>query len=263
MYLESELGVKLFDRIGRKVALSEAGRRYAEHIKEVLAKLDAANRELTKLAGETRKILRVGVVDFAGLQEEIFDALNTLRKGLCLGTIMLQPMSSVLQIKAIESGDLDAGFIYNWPESSPCLDHVTILNDEWRIALPREHRLAERKSIRLSDLETENLVCVSPEIAPAMHSHLMRAFREHDFTPHFVQQAPNGGSFLALVGAGVGIGFLMGVRKPIERVVIRRLSDFTSRVPFDFVWNRELNHTGLAGAVRAMREAFGKCQSLQ
>jgi len=57
--LEAHLGVRLFQRSTRRVALTEDGRRYLDSAREVLAVADAADRALTQEAGEAAGQLMV------------------------------------------------------------------------------------------------------------------------------------------------------------------------------------------------------------
>jgi DNA-binding transcriptional LysR family regulator len=57
--LEKRLGVRLFNRNTRRVALTEAGILYLSHCQEVLAKLDEADAIVSRLSAEPRGLLRV------------------------------------------------------------------------------------------------------------------------------------------------------------------------------------------------------------
>lgn len=57
--LEKRLGVRLFNRNTRQVALTEAGILYLSHCQEVLAKLDEADAVVSRLSAEPRGLLRV------------------------------------------------------------------------------------------------------------------------------------------------------------------------------------------------------------
>src|ERR671935_2702224 len=59
--LEAELGVPLFDRFGRRIALTPAGRVLAEHTPEILGLVQAAEVATREAGGEASRTLRLGV----------------------------------------------------------------------------------------------------------------------------------------------------------------------------------------------------------
>src|SRR5919198_4709072 len=59
--LEAELGVPLFDRLGRRVALTPAGRALAQHVPQVLNLVHEAEVAAREAGGEASRTLRLGV----------------------------------------------------------------------------------------------------------------------------------------------------------------------------------------------------------
>jgi DNA-binding transcriptional LysR family regulator len=58
--LEARLGVRLFDRTTRKVALTEAGARYLDHARAILGRLDEADRSVSRLESSMVGRLSIG-----------------------------------------------------------------------------------------------------------------------------------------------------------------------------------------------------------
>src|SRR5688572_1567273 len=61
--LESELGVSVFERTTRRVALTTAGERLLEHGREIISRVDAIPRELGESRGEVGGDLRVAAME--------------------------------------------------------------------------------------------------------------------------------------------------------------------------------------------------------
>src|SRR6185503_9307829 len=58
--LEQELGVKLFEQLGKKVALTEAGLLLVPHARRVIAAIEGAQHAIDELQGLERGTLRIG-----------------------------------------------------------------------------------------------------------------------------------------------------------------------------------------------------------
>jgi DNA-binding transcriptional LysR family regulator len=65
--LEEQLGASLFDRIGRKISLTEAGEALLPHARSVQLELQAAERSVRDLSGEMAGLLRLATSHHIGL----------------------------------------------------------------------------------------------------------------------------------------------------------------------------------------------------
>src|SRR4030081_232800 len=59
--LETELGVPLFDRLGRRTSLTAAGVSLAQHVPQILGMVRAAEAAARQAGGEASRTLRLGV----------------------------------------------------------------------------------------------------------------------------------------------------------------------------------------------------------
>src|SRR5204863_7226022 len=58
--LEAELGVPLFDRLGRRITLTPAGSSLAAHVPQILGLVHAAETAAREAGGEASRVLRLG-----------------------------------------------------------------------------------------------------------------------------------------------------------------------------------------------------------
>jgi len=113
--LEDELGTKLFDRLGRKVALTQAGELFREHAGRVLRELEQAVQVVQELQGAQRGRLVVGTV--ATVNSYLIPPLVSRFKQRFPGIH--------LQVHAQPSTEIVAGLLANRLDVGICLLPVT------------------------------------------------------------------------------------------------------------------------------------------
>jgi DNA-binding transcriptional LysR family regulator len=177
--LEAELGTALFDRLPRRgVRLTDAGRSLLPHAEGVLERLGTARRELAELGRLEAGELRVGAFPTANA-ELMPRALAAFRARHPRISPRLIEGTSPRQLSRLEAGDLHLAVV-SADARLPLrvdrfeLDHL--LDEPMLVALPRRHRLARRRSVRLSELADESwivgdqtvqdpLLTLAPELA--------------------------------------------------------------------------------------------------
>jgi DNA-binding transcriptional LysR family regulator len=156
--LESRLGLRLFERTTRKVALTAAGERLLPHARTALAALDAASAELDALKRAERTTLRVGMSGTAmvALVGETIRRFSERHPDVVLAvsnTPLNQPSGG------LREGAADVAFV-----RPPFLDEgismVTVLTEPRYIAVQRDHPLAARDHVRPEDVVNEPWIWV-------------------------------------------------------------------------------------------------------
>lgn len=94
--LESEVGVPLLERVGRRLQLTPAGSALVAHTEAILARLEQAGAELAALSGEPRGTVRVASFQTA-THALVLPALARLRRheGLAVRLSVLEPESAL------------------------------------------------------------------------------------------------------------------------------------------------------------------------
>jgi hypothetical protein len=106
-----------------------------------------------------------------GVVPESFRRLRSLQPDVVL---QLKPSSSLEQLEAIQSGRLDAGFVFNMPEADPELSLRPVAVQHIELAAPSGHALTGLRKIRLRDLSDANFVWFPRRESPALYDRLMR-----------------------------------------------------------------------------------------
>ncbi len=214
--LEEKLGARLFEREGRRVALTEAGALFHEGTRHVLADLTRAGEAARRhAAGETSR-LRLGFVS-AVLSPRLVEVLRVFRERHPEVQLSMRDAPPAEQLAALAGGSLDGGFVGLKPaEAAPGVRFHAWSREPLAAFVPRGHRLAERRTLALKELAGEGLVGVSAEAAPAFAAHLRELCRQAGFRPRVMQESPRAQAVAVMVAAGAGIALLP---VSLERVV--------------------------------------------
>lgn len=206
--LEEKLGVALFLRADRKVALTPAGALFYEETRTVLPQLKRAGEVTRRFASGETAILRIGFVS-AVLSPELVEVLRLFRERHPRVQLHVQDGSPAEQLAALRQGTLDGGFVGLPPrERSPGIVYIPWRKEPLAAFVPFGHPLAGRKDLPLRALAGETLVAVSGEAAPAFAAHLRELCGAAGFRPRIVRESPRAQAVAVMVAAGTGIAIL-------------------------------------------------------
>ena len=150
--LETELGLQLFDRAGRRLVLNDAGRVALEHARQLLRDEQAMRGALEDLARRTRA-LRVGTVAPAPLWR--LTALMTERFPELVLTSRMLPEDEVEA--GVLGGELDLGITLH-PGAQPVTRSCPLMVENLSVVLPVGHPLATRPSVGTAELDGETFL---------------------------------------------------------------------------------------------------------
>ena len=154
--LEEYLGVQLIERQPRRVTLTEAGEEIVARSREMLQTgeevLELARSHRDPLAGR----LRVGLIPTVGPYLLPLVA-QAARKALARLTLLLYEYRTEPLLEKLRAGELDLG-ILALPVDTDGLQRRDLFDEPFLLALPREHRLARRATLRIDDIAQEPLL---------------------------------------------------------------------------------------------------------
>lgn len=204
--LEDELGARLFDRTGRGVNLTRAGKALLEEARRMLRQAKRA-KETVRLAAEGKSgKLRVGFVGtaaFAVLQP-LFRRWRREAPGV---ELVLSEQPSARQVEALGSEEIDVGFV-RIPAPEEGLSFQTVLREPFVAALPASHALAERGEVAVSALAEEDFILFPRQLGAGLFDQVTGICREAGFSPHVAQEAVLMQTIVSLVAAGLGVSIL-------------------------------------------------------
>lgn len=154
--LEEELGSPLFERLGRKVRLTQAGQLLLEHARRAVKEVELSKAEVAELVGLLRGDLRVGTTHIFS-QYLIPASLAAYISAYPEIHVFVQWWTSPEIERGVLNGSLDLGLAFLPPESEE-VEYEPLLSDEVVLAVGRKHAFAKRKSVALEDLRELGLV---------------------------------------------------------------------------------------------------------
>lgn len=148
--LEASLGVTLFERGGRRVRLTEAGRALHAQAGPLLNRVAAVRETMAELATGEAGHIRLGCMEPCASQRlpDILVRFCRERPGVRLS---VEVGGTLPTARAVAAGELDAGICSEPPASLP-LTFAPLYDEPLRLLLREDHPLAARPAIRGADL---------------------------------------------------------------------------------------------------------------
>lgn len=200
--LERGLGVQLFDRTTRRVALTPAGEAFKQRVDGAMAELDDAAGDVVSVAAGMSGGIRVGFVSSASYTA-IPEALRSFKEQRPRAELILSPLTSGEQIEKLLDGDLDIGLIRD-PGEVPGLAMEPVSTEDLVAVLPEAHPLASCCEVDIDDLAGEPMILFPYRLMPGFVARVPRLFGGLHAAPQVVQQAIHQETVLGLVAAGIG-----------------------------------------------------------
>jgi LysR family transcriptional activator of glutamate synthase operon len=234
--LEQEIGVALFERIGRSIRLTQAGKRFVGRAERLLSDLREAVADAEGAVSAESGEVRIGFLHTVGarwLPERLarfLEAHPGVRFTLEEGTTA-EVASGVL------AGDFDLGILGPPPINTPDLETVPLFRERVAVVVPIGHRLAGRTSCALSDLADEPLIL--PRSRSGLRKVIDDAFASQGLATKVAYEGDDFSIVQGLVEAGLGITLMpMPLPSPSARVTVIPLRDPPIARTMALVWDR-------------------------
>ena len=203
--LETELGVRLFDRGPRGATLTPGGVAALGFARTALAQADRFRDAAREGAAGERGRLRVGFVGSA-----TFDLLPRIipayRRRYPAVELALEEATSIDIVRRLCSGDLDVGFLRLPLLEIAAVDTHVVDRDELHLAVPAGSRFERSAPIHLEALAQESFVLQSK--ISVLHAITLMACHDAGFVPHVAQEAAQLNAMLSLVRSGLGVALV-------------------------------------------------------
>jgi len=210
--LEDDLGVPLFDRIGRKLRLNDFGRTFLQRTEKALFELEQGKREIADLSNKDQGTLQLAVTTASTLP----GILREFRKNQPDIQFHVQMVSLENMSRLLYRGEVDF-CLSSPPIQGDDIECQILYDDPIVVAVPMGHRYAERSSIQLAELKDESFVGVKQGYG--VRDMVDSTCQSAGFVPKYVYEGDEPARLTALVEAEIGLAFIPSTaRNPHERI---------------------------------------------
>lgn len=270
--LERELGTPLFERLAHRVRLTPAGKALLPTLHGVMKDLEGAFSSAKLVGKGERGTLNIGYGSLTLLHTLFKGAIKSFHETYPGVTLSLVEIKTGDQPRALAEGKIHAGFMHFGPSRSLLrkrrrageagqddivLDWIPIQTGSLGLAVPKQHRLARKRSASIADLADERLVVVPSSSVSPGYGPVHALCQKAGFEPRIEQEVQSIATQLNLISVGMGIGLVVMGRNftyPSELIVIP-VADASYPTEFVFGWvkgQREPTLDRMIDIVRAL-----------
>ncbi len=244
-HLEESLGVKLFDRLGRTVYLTEEGRILHDYAKKMFDLVGNLQADLANVRG-----LRLGKLSVGGSKvpsATILPLAVALFKKRYSETEILMKVARSDQVEQwVVENEVDLAMVVGDPLSAQILKEP-FCEEELVLVLPPHHPLAKKKEISGREISKERLLL--PDVGK-LKLYVEKTFAEKGIP--ITQQVTLGSRDAVKTAIGVDFGVSIMSKSTVERdakagfLAIRKIHDLDLKYPVNIIYHKDKQFSRLA-----------------
>ena len=258
--LEDGLGVALFDRIKKRIYLTEAGAFLLTRSREILCDVETTAQQVRERYGAGRSALRIGLLG-AFLDDIVAPAVMALKKEARRTEVSLFELAPRAQLDRLRDGQIDIAVLGNLDaEDRARFETMPLARFRIALVLPMGHRLARRMQISLDELAGEPFVSLADAFFPGRRAFLEDLCRKQNFTPKIVEECESLNMMLAAISMGTGVGLMPAhsAKLPHAGCAFVRMKKPAAFVEVMAVYRKGADSAVLDSAIRHLRDAGAK-----
>ncbi|OBZ09200.1 LysR family transcriptional regulator [Bacillus sp. FJAT-26390] len=200
--LEDDLGMPLFNRIGKKITMTEAGSLLRNHCSTIFGSLAGAREEIFELQHIERGTLSIGV---------LIGEINELVSGLLIDFHRMYPKVQIKLygvedvVEPLVDNDLDFA-VTILPLEDERFGKVSLYEEQFYFVMNEDHPLSKNKSIALDEVKKASVIMFPPTHRCRKMIDLACSLQSFDLNPKIETSTIE--SLLMLVRSGAGISIL-------------------------------------------------------
>lgn len=206
--LEEETGVPLFDRIRKRIYLTDAGRFFLPRARQLICDAETGMQQVREQFGNARRTLRLGFLSLF-LDDLVAPAVREFRQRHPRAQVSLFELPPRAQLDRLRIHELDAAILGNIEDHERSQFSIhRIARYPMAAVLPEHHALAGKKSVKLEALKREDWVSLADAVFPGRREFLRQTCARAGFDPRITSEVDSLSLMLYTVAAGDGVALL-------------------------------------------------------
>ncbi len=204
MKLEEELAVRLFDRLGRSVRLTDMGQMFLPRARTILNEMRAAKEEVAQRQSSVAGPISVGVIPTIAPYFMPTRIASFSRKYPEASMTVLEDVT-VRLMDSLRAGLVDLA-VMALPARGHDLECYPLRTERLFAILPRGHRLAKKRTLLMKELRAEPFLLLRDD--HCFRETAIEICKRARILPQVIFESGQFSSILGMVGAGLGVSIV-------------------------------------------------------
>lgn len=234
--LEKELGIELFDRVGRNIKLNEYGKSFLRRVNNIFYELEVGKEDLIDLQKRYN-----GSVYFVSSSIDKYFSHLIKQFSIEYPQINLFIKQESLDSKKIDlllDNKVDFAFINSITDNDKIVSEL-LIEERIVLAISNNHRLANRSTITLNEIAEESFIKLNYE------DNIQKIYKEIEelFHLNVIYECNDELSLLNLVDSGLGVAFIphSKIEKNSLPVTLIEVSEIKTQSPLQLSFKKDIN----------------------
>lgn len=237
--IEKELGVPLLIRSTRRVQLTPAGSVFYERCVQLLRDVDESCAITQAVAGKAASKITIGTIHPAtfGVLPDFLARIGRRYPDI---RIHIRNGTTESIVRDIERGQVNIGFVRPL-DNNGALRWQAITEERYLLAVSKDNALAEAPTVTLEDLRRQKIISFSRSNLSYTERYFLDVFREHELSDRIVYTCDDTLSLIALVSAGVGVGFVpeWAANLPNRNFRLKAVEEIDLSIGLGLAWSNQ------------------------
>lgn len=252
--LETQLGIKLFERTKRHVELTPAGKVFLTEARLVLAQADRAVKAAQRAGrGEIGQLI-IGF-NSSATYSVLPKILQRFRDCCPEVELILHELTTSQQLELLRKHQIHVGLLY-LPLDDAELKFISVLKEPLMVTIPDTHPLRDQPQISLHALKNTPFIMPPHHLGGGLYRQIIKLFQQTNFQPQVVQEAIVLQTAISLVAGGVGVTIVPASLQNLQRpgVIYKPLVEPTPEIEIAVAWRPHDSSPVLQNLINAVQE---------
>ena len=238
--LEEELDVKLFQREGRNIKITEYGDVFLKYAKGALSEVEKGKLKLKEMKNNSDMIISISSTACIGATFIPF-FISSFFSDNSKVKFNIDNQNTDEILKGIKNNHIDFGFISNISDLGKYsnIEATLVKKEEYVLIVPKNHHLANKEEVYLSELKNEYFIAYNDKC-----SDVEKCYSDFiGYTPKIYAEPSEAMILSGLVEAGAGIAIILNT--PLintNKISVIKIKDKIDDKSIYMVWNKNIIH---------------------